>query len=121
MDARRVIGAILIAVVLAGCGGGATPVPKTLITLSGSGTKVSAPFDAPSQWQIVWSFDCTARGKPGLFFVSVENEQGPVTAPPVQPPENTKASGSDYVYKSGRLHLGVISDDGCSWAVKAEG
>ena len=113
--------ALTAAVVFSACGGsGATPAPKTLVTLSGSGSKASGPFDAPGQWQIQWSFDCAERGKPGVFGVSVENEKGPVSVP-VTPPEGLKASGSDYVYKSGHLHLEVIADDGCSWTITAEG
>jgi hypothetical protein len=119
---RRLMLALALAVVVAACGGGATPAPKTLVSLSGSETlKNSAPFDAPSQWQIEWTFDCTARGKPGLFFVSLENENGPAIPPPVQPAENTKASGSDLVYKSGHFHLEVNADSGCSWTVTATG
>jgi hypothetical protein len=114
---------VILALVVAACGGGGGPAaaPKTLVTMTGSGSQLTAPFDAPGQWQVEWSFDCTARGKPGVFGVAIEGDNGADVTSPVTPPTNTKASGSDYVYKSGHLHLGVIADDGCSWTVTAKG
>lgn len=115
----------LLALLLAACGGAGSSAPaaaQTLVSLSGSGTKNSGPFDAPGQWTIDWSFDCSSNGAPGTFYVSVGDEtHSDITPPPVQPPMSLKASGSDFVYKSGHLHLGVTADDGCAWSVTAKG
>ncbi|MBO0727704.1 MAG: hypothetical protein J2P57_00510 [Acidimicrobiaceae bacterium] len=96
----------------------APPAPKTLLDLSGSGAKASAPFQAPSHWTLSYSYDCSSFGYQGNFQVTVMDNSGVPVAFPVNELGTSGQSQSD-VYNSGQLHIEVNSE--CDWHVTAVG
>lgn len=96
----------------------APPAPKTLLDLSGSGAKTSAPFQAPGHWTLNYSYDCSSFGYQGNFQVTVMDNNGVPVAFPVNELGTSGQSQSD-VYNSGQLHIEVNSE--CDWHVTAVG
>jgi len=95
--------------------------PQVLLDLSGSGTKQTQQFTAAGNWDLTWSYDCSAfAGGSGNFIVTVYNGNGSVNY------DNSAvnqlgASGSDvqHYYKGGTFYLSIDSE--CSWHVTAKG
>lgn len=87
----------------------------TLIKASGSGIKNTDPFEAPDEWTLKYSFDCSNFGTSGNFQVYVY-DGGDLVDVSVN---ELKDSGKDStrVYDSGHLHLQINSE--CDWTVKA--
>lgn len=116
---KRLVSLMLLMV---GCSGGTAPpqttpaaVQTTIVQMSGQGSKSSAPFNAPEQWTITWSFDCGTTV--GYFQVAVYDNKGALDVP-VQPPDATKAAATDFVYQGGSgLHLEVTAAAACTWTV----
>ncbi len=86
-------------------------------TLSGSGTKTSAPFAAPSQWQLQYTYDCSSSlGGSGNFQVWLYNGSNPAGVPVNE--LGSSGASSSYVYEGGpAMHVEVIS--ACDWSITA--
>lgn len=100
--------------------GSATPAPvgggSPFFTLSGTGSKTSAPFAAPGQWQLQYTYDCSSFGGRGNFQVYLYNGSD-ISGIPVN---ELGASGSStsYVYEGGpAMHIEVNSE--CEWSITA--
>jgi hypothetical protein len=94
--------------------------PQTLLDLNGSGTKQTQKFTAAGDWDLSWSYDCSAFGTQGNFQVYVYDDSG---SPSI---DNTGinqlgAKGSDvqHYHKGGTYYLTINSD--CSWTVNVKG
>lgn len=87
----------------------------TLIKASGSAIKNTDPFEAPDEWTLKYSFDCSNFGTSGNFQVYVY-DGGDLVDVSVN---ELKDSGKDStrVYDGGHLHLQINSE--CDWTVKA--
>lgn len=95
-----------------------SPSPRVLVDLTGSGIKNSAPFNAPSQWTLTYSYDCSSFGDSGNFIVSLYQGNSPVDV--LVNELSLKGSASTTAYDGGNnMHLEIISE--CSWHVKAIG
>lgn len=86
--------------------------PLTLIDLSGTGTKSTQKFTASQDWDLAWSYDCSAYGGTGNFQVYVN---GPLVSPVNQ--LGASGSGVEHYHEGGSTYLEVNSE--CSWHIKA--
>ena len=89
--------------------------PKVLLDKTGSGISKTAIFSTPSEWQIVYTFDCSNFGQKGKFQIYVYDGSSQL----VDLPANDLASkGSDTVFEhnlSGPYYLQMNSE--CRWHV----
>jgi hypothetical protein len=68
-------------------------------------------FNQSGNWQLAWSYNCTAFGSPGNFGVEINN-----SAADVGPNElGTGGSGTDYYTDTGNFSLSVTSE--CDWSI----
>lgn len=86
-------------------------------TLSGSSSTNSAPFAAPAQWQLQYTYDCSGTGLGrGNFQVWLYNGSDPAGVLVNELGES--GSSSSYVYEGGpAMHVEVISS--CDWSITA--
>jgi hypothetical protein len=73
-------------------------------------------FRAPTEWRILWSYDCSAYGSRGNFILDVY--AGPNNV--VDTAANalgTRGNGTNYEHQGGRFYLKINSE--CAWHVKA--
>ncbi len=87
--------------------------PRTLLTQQGSGTASTPNFSAPTNWDLVWSYDCSSFGSSGNFEVDVQGNLGPLGVNQM----GTSGSGTEYYHQGGSYYLEVDSE--CSWQVTA--
>ena len=94
-------------------------VPVVLLQTSGSGTKSTQTFIAPSSWTLDYSYDCSSFGSQGNFQVYIFNGSGGMTT--LGGPNQLGMSGSDteYYHQGGTYYLEINSE--CSWTVTAKG
>ena len=95
-------------------------VPTILLQVSGSGTKSTQTFSAPTNWTLEYTYDCTSfSGGTGNFQVFIQKAAGGYSA--LTPVNQLGASGSDteYYHSGGQLYLEVNSE--CSWTVTVKG
>jgi hypothetical protein len=52
--------------------------PKVVYTLAGSGQGSTPTFGVANEWQVAWTYDCTAYGGQGNFIVDVSQPPGKV-------------------------------------------
>lgn len=82
---------------------------------SGSGISSTPNFTTPAEWQLQWSYDCSAfSGGTGNFIVNSEDDQANVN--------ELGAGGSDstYVHSDPGQHSLQINSE-CNWTVKVIG
>jgi hypothetical protein len=102
--------------------GSKTPtVPATLpssgpvLSLSGSGTHNTETFTASGDWDLAWSYDCSAFGMAGNFIVYVyEGDVLSFTNLPVNQ-LGTGGSGVEHYHSGGTYYLQIVSE--CSWKI----
>jgi hypothetical protein len=87
--------------------------PRTLLNQQGSGTASTQSFSAPTNWDLVWSYDCSSFGSSGNFEVNVQGNLGPLGVNQM----GTSGSGTEYYHQGGSYYLEVDSE--CSWQVTA--
>lgn len=94
--------------------------PQTLLDLSGSGTKQTQTFIAAGDWDLNWTYDCTAAGGNGNFIVTVYNQDGSVSFDNT-PVNQLGAKGGDvqHYHTGGTFYLSVNSE--CSWTMNVKG
>lgn len=89
------------------------PAPVVVLTVDGTGTKTTQKFNVKSDWDLHWTYDCTAFGNSGNFIVSATgasvtgvNQLGP------------KGEGTEHFHSGGDgVYLEVISE--CAWHLDA--
>lgn len=96
----------------------ALPTPATtgriLFDLEGNGIKTTQRLQAPDEWAITWSYDCSGfNGGNGTFVIWVQGDKIDLVA------NQLTASGHDvsYEHSGGSVYLKIISD--CVWHVRA--
>lgn len=102
--------------------GGGVPAPaatKVVLDLTGSGTKTTQKFTVAGDWDLTWSYDCTAFGQQGNFQVFVYQGNGsPALLTPVNQLGKT-GNGVENYHSGGQYYLTVNSE--CSWKIQAKG
>ncbi len=97
------------------------PGPVTVFSASGSGSKNTQVFNTPSEWQLQYTFDCSAFGPEGNFIVDAEPASGGYD--PRAPRVNDFGPGkSDVTYAhndAGAKFLRINSE--CDWSVRVVG
>lgn len=99
-----------------------TPVtPKTLIEITGNGTKTTQKFTATGDWDLIWAYDCsnfiTQKAAFQVFNYTGDGDVLTGNAPVNQ--LGGKDSGVEHYHKGGTYYLVVSSV--CSWSVKVQG
>ena len=95
------------------------PAPTVLLDKSGSGSNKTAIFTAPSEWSILYDYDCTNFGSQGNFQVYVYDGQSELKDLPVNALSD---KGTDTVFEhnlSGPYYLEINSE--CKWHVVVKG
>jgi hypothetical protein len=95
----------------------ATTAPATPVILyskTGSGTGSTPTFTTAAEWQVQYSYDCTAFGQSGNFMVTSEDFQLAINQ------LGTKGADTDYVHNDPGSHSLSI-DSECAWTVKVLG
>jgi hypothetical protein len=93
-----------------------TPAPVTLLNVVGEGGEDTATFTAPSQWELHWSYDCSAYGGSGNFAVDLMTAAGGPDGVLV----NSLSEGRtdiEYVHTGGSVYLSIDSE--CNWHIQA--
>lgn len=96
--------------------------PTVLYQQNGSGSASSPNFTAPTNWNIEWTYNCSALGSSGNFMVTVSQAGTGSLASLEDLPINqlgTSGSGVQHYHYGGKLYLAVNSE--CSWTIKAVG
>lgn len=92
------------------------PTPQILLDVEGSGIKTTQRFQAPDEWAIAWSYDCSGSyGGNGNFQIYVKGDAMDVAA------NALGVSGHDvsYEHSGGSVYLEMNSE--CAWHVRAIG
>lgn len=94
--------------------------PVAVFTQTGQGTATTSSFKVPSNWDMIWSYDCSAFGTTGNFFVTIYDDYGQDSTLDFdnQGVNQLGAGGKgvDHYHSGGnKKFLKVISE--CSWAV----
>jgi len=99
----------------------AAPAPQVLLDLSGKGTKTTQKFTAGGDWDLNWSYDCTANGGSGNFIVQIMNGDGSLSTDNQMVNQlGSKDSGVEHYHTGGTFYLQIQSEN-CTWSVQAKG
>ena len=93
--------------------------PVVLFQQSAEGAASTPNFTTPTDWNVVWSYDCSAFGYQGNFIVSVEQAGTGTMAAMGDIDINQlgmSGSGVQSYHYGGKLYLSVNSE--CSWSIK---
>lgn len=97
-----------------------TAAPKVLYQKAGSGTDSTPNFTAPTNWNVVWTYNCASYGSSGNFQVTVEQAGTGTLAALEDTPINqlgASGSGTQHYHYGGKLYLSINSE--CSWTIEA--
>ncbi|MEU3466006.1 hypothetical protein ABZ721_39470 [Streptomyces sp. NPDC006733] len=88
------------------------PKAQTVLSVSGSGMKSTATFKVEDDWDLQYSYDCSAFGVQGNFIVKQGGDLGDIYL------NELGAKGSDvtHLHDGGSMHLEVTSE--CKWTIK---
>ena len=90
----------------------AKPQPTVLFSQSGSGSHSLQPFNAPDEWRLGWSYNCSNFGTEGNFIV-LDEGGGSVNINEL----GKSGRGTEFIDGGGRIKLQTISE--CRWTLKA--
>ena len=94
--------------------------PTTLLSISGSGSKSTQTFTAPTNsWQLNYTYDCSSLGSPGNFQVYIDNSDGSMSDAEGVNELGISGSDTEYYHESGSYYLEVNSE--CSWTINVKG
>jgi len=101
------------------------PAPKpapaqTLLTLSNEGGETTPSFVVPAnaaQWDVQWTYNCSANGGVGNFAVEVFNGSGRDLNDAAVSQTGTGGSGTQYYEDQGTFSLQITSN--CIWSIQA--
>jgi len=94
--------------------------PQTLLTLSNEGGETTQSFVVPpnaAQWDVQWTYNCSANGGAGNFAVEVFNESGRDLNDAAVSQTGTGGSGTQYYQDQGTFSLQITSN--CIWSIQA--
>jgi hypothetical protein len=91
-----------------------------LLDIDGNGTKTTEKFTTQDDWDLHYSYDCSAFGQQGNFQVYIYNGDGSLSFAN-SGVNQLGASGSDvdHYHTGGTLYLVVNSE--CRWHVQVSG
>jgi hypothetical protein len=93
---------------------------KVLLDLTGSGSKTTAKFNAAGDWDLTWSYDCSAfAGGSGNFQVFVYSGDGSLSSNSPVNQLGKSGNGVENYHSGGQLYLTMNSE--CTWHVTAKG
>jgi len=85
-------------------------------TLKGNGSSRSAVFDAPSSWQVYWSFVCYSEDQLGSLHITPTAANGlPVAGNKPITAQGISGFGDQPYQLGGRLYLSIQAAAGCTW------
>ncbi len=93
--------------------------PKVLFTKSGTGTAKTKIFTTPSEWQLIYTFNCANFGFAGNFIVTLYDGGSILIDLPVNA---SGKKGGDTIFEhnlSGPYYLDINSE--CKWTVVVKG
>jgi hypothetical protein len=98
--------------------------PQVLLDIKGSGTNTTQKFSAASDWNLEWTYDCTAfiggfAGGHGNFIVDVRNTDGSRSQNQGTNQLGVKDQGIEHFHVGGTFYLEVTSE--CNWSITAVG
>ncbi|HUZ85533.1 MAG TPA: hypothetical protein VNF26_01130 [Candidatus Baltobacterales bacterium] len=133
-----VLGGALVFVVMTSCGDQTTstsspaaaataaviPSPQVLLDITGSNTNTTQKFSAAGDWDLQWTYDCTAfvgdvAGGHGNFIVEVRNSDGTSSQNQGVNQLGVKDQGVEHFHLAGTFYLEVTSE--CAWTIKVIG
>jgi hypothetical protein len=88
--------------------------PVVLYSKTGSGTGSSPTFTTGAEWQVQYTYDCTAFGQSGNFMVNSEDMQLTINQ------LGMTGADTDYVHNDPGSHSLSI-DSECAWTIKVLG
>jgi len=91
-----------------------------LLTLSNEGGETTQSFVVPpnaAQWDVQWTYNCSANGGAGNFAVEVFNESGRDLNDAAVSQTGTGGSGTQYYQDQGTFSLQITSN--CIWSIQA--
>lgn len=95
-------------------------VPRSLLKLSGSGTKSTQTVTVPGEWQLAWKYDCSNFGVPqGNFIVSIYNSDGTPSEAGLVNQIGRSGSDTEYYHQGGTVYFVVNSE--CRWSIHVIG
>lgn len=91
--------------------------PKTLLDIGGGGTKTTEKFTTQDDWDLRYSYDCSAFGGQGNFQVYIYNGDGSLSfANGAVNQLGASGSDVDHYHTGGTFYLVVNSE--CHWHVQ---
>lgn len=85
-----------------------------LYSKTGTGTGSTPTFTTGAEWQVQYTYDCTAFGQSGNFMVTSDDYQLAINQ------LGTKGGDTDYVHNDPGSHSLSI-DSECAWTIKVVG
>lgn len=97
------------------------PAPTVVFQQAGSGQSTTASFHVNNEWQLAWTYDCSAFGSSGNFVVDISQPPGKVgidVATNDQGVNQLGANGTgvEHYHYGGTIFFSIISE--CKWTVK---
>ena len=86
------------------------PAPKVVLKEDGSGIKSTATFTVDGDWDLAYTYDCSAFGFQGNFIVN-----GPEIADFYVNELGMKGSDVTHLHDGGQTHLEINSE--CAWTI----
>lgn len=92
----------------------AAATPVVLYSKTGTGTGSTPDFTTGAEWQVAYTYDCSAFGSPGNFAVTSEDFQLAIDQ------LGMKGADTEYVHGDPGTHSLSI-DSECAWTIKVLG
>ncbi len=89
--------------------------PKVLLDQSGNGQAQTAAFTTNSNWQITYTYDCSAFGSSGNFMITIDNKDGSPNTDSGANELGMSGGSTDHYYDAGTHYLQIDSE--CAWHV----
>lgn len=95
--------------------------PAVVFQQAASGTATTDTFGVHDEWQLAWTYDCSASGSTGNFIVSIAQPPGKEGINVLANDQGVNqlganGSGVEHYHYGGTIYLKVISE--CKWTVK---
>lgn len=89
------------------------PKPHVLLDVEGTGIKTTQRFEAPDEWAVVYSFDCSNFGQSGNFSIAIQGDAYDLAANQL----SMRGHDISYEHSGGNVYLEINSE--CNWRVQA--
>ncbi len=92
--------------------------PRTVLDISGGGTKSTQTFTVEKSWLLQWSYDCSNFGDSGSFMVAIKNSDGSPSDNEDVSQSGTSGADIEYYHTGGSYYLEVDSE--CKWHIAVQ-